>query len=44
MQVLYVLFNSGTKYKDVVQVYSHAAGKVWERQVNQPLKGGKRIA
>ena len=25
-QVQHVLFNSGTKYQDVVQVYSHAAG------------------
>ena len=27
-QVQHVLFDSGTKYKDVVQVYSHTAGKV----------------
>ena len=25
-QVQYVLFNGGTKYQDIVQVYSHTAG------------------
>ena len=44
MQVQYVLFNGGTKYQDVVQVYSHTAHKVGERQVHQPLEGSRGIA
>ena len=28
LQVLHVLLDSGAKYKDVIQVYSHIAGKV----------------
>ena len=44
MHILHVLLNSGSKYKDIVQVYSHTVDKVWEYQVSQLLEGGRRIA